>query len=329
MSRSVKPPSQTPSRGAELPNELNAMMSHANKGSLYAEDWAGTPAQNFTVLGMSAAIAALAASLGPESVPANTSEGLNSKGLTSKVLPRAAIIGIAVGSSILGLLILLAYYLWRRGRTRKLTGVGAFIHLNKETSSAEVLMSEPRSVSLPDSAYRTDTHDPVQRPFSQPPEDQTYILPITNKKTALFWKNQLPASFADSTNDPLGPPLRSVADSSPSLQQSAPSGSITISLLRPEIVSTPNFEAIQVPPSVAISSSAVSPDIRQLLQRAESLQSTPGSVPRAQAVELQQRLEELGPIPEVLEALQAILRRQNAGESGLPRYEERHAHASF
>jgi hypothetical protein len=291
------------------------MMSHANKGNLYAEDWAGTPAQNFTVSGMSAGIAALAASLGPESVPANSSKGLT----------KAAVIGIAVGSSVLGLLILLASYLWRRRRVGdKRTGVEAFISRNGESSSAQEQMYEPTSVSLCDPTHRTTIHDPVQRPFSQLAGDQTHILPITSEKTALFWRNELPASFVNPTIDPIGS-SRSIRGPDSSLQHSASTGPTATPLLRPkEPASISNSDVSHIPPSATMPSSAVSSDVRLLLQRAESLRSAPGSVPRAQAVELQRRLEELGPIPEVLEALQAILRRQNVGDTELPRYEDGH-----
>jgi hypothetical protein len=61
-------------------------------------------------------------------------------------------------------------------------------------------------------------------------------------------------------------------------------------------------------------------DVERMLQNARSIASMSGS----QTDALQRKLEELGPTQEVLEALQAILRRNNEqGEDlDLPRYEE-------
>jgi hypothetical protein len=59
-------------------------------------------------------------------------------------------------------------------------------------------------------------------------------------------------------------------------------------------------------------------DIQQLLRRA-SLLST---IPDAQVADLRQRLIELGPIPEVLQVLQDLLRNEAAAEPDLPQYED-------
>jgi transcription elongation GreA/GreB family factor len=66
-------------------------------------------------------------------------------------------------------------------------------------------------------------------------------------------------------------------------------------------------------PSLAISQ--MSEDVRRLLRRAESL-------PDTSAAELRRRVEELGPIPEVLQAIQEILRAQNIPDVDLPQYDE-------
>jgi hypothetical protein len=59
-------------------------------------------------------------------------------------------------------------------------------------------------------------------------------------------------------------------------------------------------------------------DIQQLLRRAGSLSAAPGTP----AADLRQRLAELGPIPEVLEALQDLLHNETAADPDLPQYEE-------
>jgi hypothetical protein len=59
-------------------------------------------------------------------------------------------------------------------------------------------------------------------------------------------------------------------------------------------------------------------DIQQLLRRA-SLLST---IPDAQVADLRQRVIELGPIPEVLQVLQDLLRNEAATEPDLPQYED-------
>jgi hypothetical protein len=64
--------------------------------------------------------------------------------------------------------------------------------------------------------------------------------------------------------------------------------------------------------------SMVHPDVQQLLRRANSLNAPPGTP----AADLRRRLAELGPIPEVLQALQDLLRSENTADLELPRYEE-------
>jgi hypothetical protein len=79
---------------------------------------------------------------------------------------------------------------------------------------------------------------------------------------------------------------------------------------------TPPAEGIPVPEPG--SSAAPAPvDVQQLMRRV-SLQLAPS----AQGAELRRRLEELGPVPEVIQALQEMLRSQNIEEDDLPRYEE-------
>jgi hypothetical protein len=68
---------------------------------------------------------------------------------------------------------------------------------------------------------------------------------------------------------------------------------------------------ITLTPSIAQMPEAV----QRLLQRAESL-------PDASTADTRRRVEEIGPIPEVIEAIQEILRAQNVPDVELPRYEE-------
>jgi hypothetical protein len=71
-------------------------------------------------------------------------------------------------------------------------------------------------------------------------------------------------------------------------------------------------------PSTLAPADAEPLDIQQLLRRA-SLLST---IPDAQVADLRQRLIELGPIPEVLQVLQDLLRNEAAAEPDPPQYED-------
>jgi hypothetical protein len=71
---------------------------------------------------------------------------------------------------------------------------------------------------------------------------------------------------------------------------------------------------------VAVPAAGVPEDMRQLIREASDAPST-------HAADLRQRLAELGPIPEVLQALQDLLRNEEVVDSSLPLYEpvnERH-----
>jgi hypothetical protein len=59
-----------------------------------------------------------------------------------------------------------------------------------------------------------------------------------------------------------------------------------------------------------------SSDVEQLLRRADAAPSS------AQSAELRQRLADLGPIPEVLQALQDLLASQGERDPQLPQYAE-------
>jgi hypothetical protein len=83
-----------------------------------------------------------------------------------------------------------------------------------------------------------------------------------------------------------------------------------------EDIPTPPAEAVLVP-EPEISTAPAPDDVRQLMRRV-SLQLAPS----AQGAELRRRLEELGPVPEVIQALQEMLRSQSIEEDNLPQYEE-------
>jgi hypothetical protein len=89
-------------------------MSHATASgsNLYGDDWSGSPATNYTLAGMSAAIAALTAAIGPDEPPSTK--------LHKVTLSRSAIIGVIVaGTILLSMMVCAGIYLICRRRRRR------------------------------------------------------------------------------------------------------------------------------------------------------------------------------------------------------------------
>jgi hypothetical protein len=127
----------------------------------------------------------------------------------------------------------------------------------------------------------------------------------------MFWREQGPSAIQDSRNDQASSPfLRAIR------RKQRPTRQIrTVDSAEP-----PSAPARETPTDLE-ATGATPIDLQQLLRRANSLASA--ARPGTPAADLIQRLEELGPTTEVLEALQEILRRQNTDDVELPQYEER------
>jgi hypothetical protein len=161
--------------------------------------------------------------------------------------------------------------------------------------------SQPR----PDRVTEGPNAAVIPYPYPETPDDPSVTGATGDKETTMFWWHQAPVLHSGA---PLSAPQRK--------RQRA----------RPDTAGEPVSSPV-VPTAAAerelfaAAPAEVQPlDIQQLLRRADSLSTAPGT----QAADLRQRLAELGPIPEVLQALQDLLRNESAVDPDLPRYEEMH-----
>jgi hypothetical protein len=133
------------------------------------------------------------------------------------------------------------------------------------------------------------------------------------KETTIFWRGQAPTLEGADRSEDCTPLARALQRKEQRAQQRA--------RIEAEVSRSVEAEAVAVPeprPSTVAPADAEPLDIQQLLRRA-SLLST---IPDAQVADLRQRVIELGPIPEVLQVLQDLLRNEAATEPDLPQYED-------
>jgi hypothetical protein len=133
------------------------------------------------------------------------------------------------------------------------------------------------------------------------------------KETTIFWRGQAPTLRHDDRREDSTPLSRALERKEQRAQQRA--------RIEAEASGPVEAEAVAAPepgPSMLSPADAEPLDIQQLLRRA-SLLST---IPDAQVADLRQRVIELGPIPEVLQVLQDLLRNEAAAEADLPQYED-------
>jgi hypothetical protein len=133
------------------------------------------------------------------------------------------------------------------------------------------------------------------------------------KETTIFWRGQAPTLKRDDRREDSTPLSRALQRKEQRAQQRA--------RIEAEASGPVEAEAVAAPgpgPSTLAPANAEPLDIQQLLRRA-SLLST---IPDAQVADLRQRVIELGPIPEVLQVLQDLLRNEAATEPDLPQYED-------
>jgi hypothetical protein len=140
-------------------------------------------------------------------------------------------------------------------------------------------------------------------------QGETRIVPIGEKQTAMVWRDQTPIALASLP----------VVDQEPA---PLPRRQLLPFLNRKRHPPEPGFSNVAAVPSSSASPPAagVPENVRQLIREASDAPST-------YAADLRQRLAELGPIPEVLQALQDLLRNEEVIDSSLPLYEpvnERH-----
>jgi hypothetical protein len=197
-------------------------------------------------------------------------------------ISRGAVIGISIASTVV-ICLLLGYLLARCHRKR----------------------NERHSQPRPERVTEGPNAAVVPYPYPQTPDDPSVTLATGDKETTMFWRHQAPVLHA---GPPLSAPQRKRQRARPDTvgEPVSPPLVPTAAAEREPLVQTP----VEVQPL----------DIQQLLRRADSLSTAPGT----QAADLRQRLAELGPIPEVLQALQDLLRNESAVDPDLPRYEEMH-----
>jgi hypothetical protein len=147
---------------------------------------------------------------------------------------------------------------------------------------------EPRTLGSPQGATANNISSKkrLQMAANVPRSTQTIITPVMAPSGT-----KASAKQASATSRGLGSPFASTLDDAH--QSSSTPGANT----DPE-VETP------------------SSDVEQLLRRADAAPSS------AQSAELRQRLADLGPIPEVLQALQDLLASQGERDPQLPQYAE-------
>jgi hypothetical protein len=137
---------------------------------------------------------------------------------------------------------------------------------------------------------------------------------VTREKETTTWRReQAPTLERDSRREDSTPLARALQRKEQRAQQRA--------RIEAEASGPVEAEAVAAPepgPSILSPADAEPLDIQQLLRRA-SLLST---IPDAQVADLRQRVIELGPIPEVLQVLQDLLRNEAAAEPDLPQYED-------
>jgi hypothetical protein len=129
----------------------------------------------------------------------------------------------------------------------------------------------------------------------------------------MFWRGQAPTLERDDHREDSTPLSRALQRKEQRAQQRA--------RIEAEAFGPVEAEAVAAPtpgPSTSAPANVQPLDIQQLLRRAGSLSTAPGTP----AADLRQRLAELGPIPEVLEALQDLLHNETAADPDLPQYEE-------
>jgi hypothetical protein len=146
------------------------------------------------------------------------------------------------------------------------------------------------------------------------------MVQIGEKRNAMFWRNQLPLSFSTVL------PIRTgwltgetPRDSNPNhvqtLRRKRHQARQGLPIAAGDRTEDPGLNPVPRPSTLAVTPA----DIQQLLRRANSLSAVAPSSPVA---DLQRRLEELGPVPELIQALQNMLRNQNVPDADLPQYEE-------
>jgi hypothetical protein len=147
---------------------------------------------------------------------------------------------------------------------------------------------------------------------AQTSNDPSVLVVTGEKETTMLWRGQVPVLEGGDRREGSIPLSRALQRKEQRAQQRA----------RVQAESGPvEAEAVAAPesgPSTLAPANVQPLDIQQLLRRAGSLSTAPGTP----AADLRQRLAELGPIPEVLEALQDLLHNETAADPDLPQYEE-------
>jgi hypothetical protein len=228
-------------------------------------------------------------------------------------------------------LIIVIVIIWRRRRTRREAKPRRAIEqLNKGNGYHDV---EPHvQVSLRPALSLHVANDRFQQIASVPVVDnQTRIVQIgeSSEKTAVFWRDQIPASLSSVMDIHRRPAPTSPTTPTDRARRGSRASSIEMGPMHGEPVAEQRAPFGRMEPNTKHNASTTIADpalnVDHLLARAESIRSRSGR-DGTRVTELQQRLAELGPIPEVLEALQELIRNSEVdvrdADSELPRYEE-------
>jgi hypothetical protein len=290
---------------------MNALMVNATRpGSNVYGNWSGPPTDTPTLNGMSAAIVALTAAIGTT----NAQPLMPARSGLDLLIPPGAIVGILCAGVLLLACGAVGGVHWRRRRRRQraLALFGAsknaesetrIIVLNEKQQTAMVWGNQTPS-SLPStsismatsSSFSSLTPSPLishlpSLPSSASPDAEAPKIPDTVLPMGVH-SPELPEDVMRKDNPSLPEPLEGI--------------------FRNNELEVP---ARLEPPPLSSSILDISENVRQLLQRTDN-------APHAHTVDLRRRLVELGPIPEVLEALQDLLRNQDTLDGSLPRYEQ-------
>jgi hypothetical protein len=133
------------------------------------------------------------------------------------------------------------------------------------------------------------------------------------KETTIFWREQAPTLERADRREDSTPLFRALQRKEQRAQQRARMEAEESRPVEAQAVAAP-----EPGPSSLAPADAEALDIQQLLRRASML----STIPDAQVANLRQRVIELGPIPEVLQVLQDLLRNEAAAEPDLPQYED-------
>jgi hypothetical protein len=287
------------------------MANATRPGSNVYGNWSGPPADTPTLNGMSAAITALVAAIGTLPTPWQEPESSGPELLLSPRQIAGVICAgvVLLASGVVGVL-------WRRRRRRQRAQALMASLEDAKSETRIVILNEKQHTAIvwgdqtPVSLASTSTIAAPSSSSSPAPSSLTSHLPSLLGHTSQDADLPVPPGLAPQMVIGLPEPPEDVfrkedLNFPESLENVFRKDS-------PETSTTPEPSPSLPPPG---SAPAIPEHVQQLLRRADE-------APSAHAADLRRRLTELGPIPEVLEALQDLLQNHDTSDGSLPRYEQ-------